>query len=362
MLVSDRIIHISHNDLDGYASQFAVSRAFYNVAYFNGNYHELDNLIAAALKQIKLEILANQAPKLLLITDVNLKAETCNHLQKQLQKLPIKVDLQLLDHHATGKDCAERFEWYHLDTRYCATRLTYQWLKPWLTKELDVYLDAFSDLVNVTDLWLQDDDRFNMANFMADIIFQKPLVIEEMQEAHRNYLFYCLFRIFAAYQNGDSLESIERNLYDFQLDFLQENHIDTSIVRDPNIGLENKYHALILDYLKSNKPNIITIDGYKVALFFRWNGTIFQHISSTYLKQNKHIDIAMRVGSNARLSLRTQQADINVGDLARRYFFGGGHPQAAGGMLKVKEISQLQGAIKLIEKATSIPVHKRNEA
>ena len=353
MQATDRLFHISHNDLDGYASQFAVSRVFYNVAFFNGNYHELDYLISVVMKQIKMEILAGKPPLMLLITDVNLDLKTAQNLHKQINKLPVKVQLQLIDHHATGRQCAQQFDWYHLDTQCCATRLTYQWLKPWLNNDTDNYLDELSDLVNVTDLWLQEDPRFCFANLMADMIFDKPLMILDMQNDQRDLFFYQIFRMFEDYQKGLSLQQIERSFYDYRLDFLTNSGVDSAIVADTNTSLEIKFHSLILLHLAKHKPATITIDEHRVALFFRWNGTIFQHVSNRYLDKNPHIDIAIRIGSNARLSIRTQRDNINVGDLSRKYFRGGGHPKAAGGTLNAREIPNLATAIKIIEKTIS---------
>lgn len=353
MQISDRIFHISHNDLDGYGSQFIVSRIFYNVAYFNSDYKDIDYTINQAIKQIKMEILAAKPPKLLLITDVNLTLESAESLNKKIKGLPVKVDLKLIDHHATGKDCVKKFDWYHVDTTCCAARLTYQWLKPWLNSENDSYLDALSTLVNVTDLWLTDDPQFNLANLMSDVIFDRPLMIKEMEEYHRNYLFQHICEIFEHIQKGNDLETIERDFYSIRLNYLRACGIDEAIIDDKNISLEGKYHLLILKYLQEAPPPIINIEGYKVAIFFRWLGVTFQHVSSRYLEQHRHIDIAMRVGSNARLSMRSRKDNIDLGVLSRKYFNGGGHPQAAGGTLKVRQLlnmkevsSQIQRAIK----------------
>ena len=352
MLATSRIIHISHNDLDGIGSQFMISRAFYNVHWFNCDYKDIEYTISQALKQIKMETLAGAPPTLFLITDINLTLETAIHLDKQVNSLPSPPKLLLIDHHATGKDCAEKFDWYQLDTSCCATRLVYQWLKPLLSEELQHYLDRLSALVNVTDLWQTQDPRFNKANLIADLMFADTNMTSDMHEHNRNYYFHLIEQCFKRIEEGKSVMQIEQDLYQIRLDFLLDAGLDKTLVNDENIGLEGKYNHLILDYISKNKLPQIQIEQYKVAIFFRWHGTTYQHVSSMYLDKNPHIDIAMRVGSNARLSIRSRKQNIDVGQLSRQYFNGGGHPQAAGGSLNVKEIKSVSKALQLIEEAT----------
>lgn len=348
-----RIIHISHNDLDGIGAQFLISRAFYNICWFNCDYKDVEYTISQALKQIKMETLAGSPPQLLLITDINLTMEIAVHLDKQINSLPSPPQLLLFDHHATGDDCAKKFPWYQLDTTCCATRLVYQWLKPLLSEPLDLVLDKLSSLVNVTDLWQTTDSRFNVANLLADLMFSNTHMIADMEEHNRNYYFHLIDQCFKRIDEGKSLMQIERDLYQIRLDFLSDVGIEKTIIEDENISLEGKYYYLILDYIRRhNPPPKITIEDYTVAVFFRWSGTTFQHVSSMYLEGNRHIDIAIRVGSNARISVRSRKKNIDVGKLCKRYFNGGGHPQAAGGSLNVREIKGLAKALSLIKQAT----------
>lgn len=349
---TDRIIHISHNDLDGIGSQFLISRAFYNVRWFNCDYKDIDYTLSQALKQVKMETLAGSPPKLFLITDINLTMEIAKNLEKQIRQLPSPPKLLLLDHHATGKDCARQFSWYQLDTTYCATRLVYQWLEPLLSEELDSTLDKLSSLINVTDLWQTKDPRFAKANLLADLMFSPSYMINEMEEATRNLHFHLIDQCFKRFDEGKSVIEVERDLYQIRLDYLSDAGLSSDIIADNNISLEGKYHYLILDYMQKNRPPQIHIEQYNVAIFFRWNGTTYQHVSSLYLDKNPHIDIAIRVGSNARLSIRSRKPSIDVGQLARRYFNGGGHPQAAGGTLNIREVKSLSKALSLLDQAT----------
>jgi hypothetical protein len=351
MLPTSRIIHISHNDLDGIAAQFVISRVFYNVSWFNCDYKDIEFTISHAIKQVKMETLAGSPPELFLITDINLTVEIAANLQKQINSLPSPPKLLLLDHHATGADCAKNFDWYHLDVSCCATRLTYQWVKSFVPEELGNYLDRLSALVNVTDLWQAEDARFAKANLIADLMFEKTQMIADMQEHNRNYFFHLIEQCFKRVEEGKSVMQIERDLYQIRLDYLLDAGVTESIVLDEGKTLEGKYHHLILDYITANKLPQVKIEGYRTALFYRWNGTIFQHVSSMYLEKNPHIDIAIRVGTNARLSIRSRNKKIDVGQLSRRYFNGGGHPQAAGGVLDVREIKSVAKAIQLIEQA-----------
>ena len=68
----NKIYHLSHNDLDGYSSQYAMSFTGENIMYFNTSYEDVGININLIIK----EILLNKKDKILfLITDVSLTEE-----------------------------------------------------------------------------------------------------------------------------------------------------------------------------------------------------------------------------------------------------------------------------------------------
>ena len=41
MKIYDKVFHLSHNDLDGYASQFAMTFSGEDITFFNSSYEEV---------------------------------------------------------------------------------------------------------------------------------------------------------------------------------------------------------------------------------------------------------------------------------------------------------------------------------
>ena len=76
----------------------------------------------------------------LLISDLNLTFEESKNLQHEIDKLNLSgfsIRLKLLDHHGTGQKCANKFDWYYLDTSRSATKIVYDYL---LTKTVAIVI------------------------------------------------------------------------------------------------------------------------------------------------------------------------------------------------------------------------------
>ena len=354
MQATERIFHLSHTDLDGYGSQFMVSQAFYNCAFFNCDYKAINPVINQIIKQIKLELLTQSKVSLLLITDLNLTMDQADWLQRTLDKIPGRPELLLLDHHATGVEVAKKHAWYQLDTSQCATRLSCDWVKQFLPDEATKQkLQNLSELVNVTDMWIKQHPSFNKANFLADIMFEKPWYPPEMTELGRYYRFHLIQKIFEAFQDNKNIAEVEHLMYQIKEDFLSENHLDQNIVEDTNIALDGKFYHLVLQRLFVQGLNFIKIDGMNTLVFYAWTGPLFQHISSMLFELKPEIDVAIRISSNGKLSFRSHSEKNNVSLLAQKYFNGGGHPCAAGGSVNITHIDSYDSAVKILTQYTS---------
>jgi oligoribonuclease NrnB/cAMP/cGMP phosphodiesterase (DHH superfamily) len=353
MQATERIYHLSHTDLDGYGAQYVVSKAFYNVAYFNSDYKDIDLTLATMLKQAKMESLTGRTLSLFLISDLNLTADQAKYLDKEIKKLPGDTQLLLLDHHATGAQTAEQYEWYRLETHQCATCITYDWVKQFLTAEhaeLDAYLQAFSQMVNVTDLWLQEHADFERANFLSSMIFERSHMIPEMDEVARFFKFHMIEAVFKRYQQGQSLREAEAALHEIKEDFLRTQHMRADLVENPDLMLASKYYHLVFNFIKEAPIRTLNIDGMRAGIFYDWNHAVFQHVTSMLFNETQRVDIAIRVASAGKISMRSNDAEKhNVGALSAKYFGGGGHPCAAGGTLKNKRINSELEAVKAIE-------------
>ena len=128
--MTQHIYHLSHIDLDGYGCQYLSTQCFDTVECYNANYGpEVSARLGEIVKKIEQDkfIQGNETERLILITDLNLTSKEGNWIEKEAIRIGAK--LQLLDHHATGANAAERFAWYKLDTSRCATLITYDWLQ-----------------------------------------------------------------------------------------------------------------------------------------------------------------------------------------------------------------------------------------
>ena len=351
MLATERIIHLSHTDLDGFGSQFMTAQAFYNCAFYNCDYNFIDQTLTQIVRQVKLECLTNKPVKLILITDLNLTMKQADWLTDALSKVKNAPKIQLLDHHITGKLVSEKYDWYHLDISVCATRLTWQWICQFLPNQTIIdRLDKLSSLINVTDMWIQGHTNFNTANLMADLIFEQPWYPPNMEELGRTYKFHLIERLFNGVEKGGSVMQLERSLYDIKLAFLKQQGLSESLLIDTDISLEHKFYHLVFQELSSVGIDTISIDNYTVAVFYAWTGNLFQHVSSMILHDSKNIDITLRVNSQGKLSLRAAHEKYKLGELSQKYFRGGGHPCAAGGKLPQSRVDSIDNAIKCLKK------------
>ena len=166
------IYHISHIDLDGYGCQI-VTEHYYgkgNVKFFNCNY---GNAIIYILENILQDIRKNKGNNTLIITDIDLSIEVAKLVDDKFYKN--NIDVILIDHHKTGAIVAEKYPWYNLNVKYCATKLTQMYFK------VDE-LEKFADYVNVQDLQFNSHPLFSQANFIGDIAYKGydfPYIIDE---------------------------------------------------------------------------------------------------------------------------------------------------------------------------------------
>ena len=120
-----KVFHLSHIDLDGYSCQLISKRCFEQINYYNSNYgKEIDQRLEQIIMDIERDI---HGENLILITDLNLTLSQAKKLVKMADESIKDIDILLLDHHKTGADCAKKYEWYHLDVKRCATKITYDY-------------------------------------------------------------------------------------------------------------------------------------------------------------------------------------------------------------------------------------------
>lgn len=372
------LFHLSHNDLDGYGAQYMTRAAGFRARYYNADYRD----VPVVLERIFADMAEVREPSLLLITDLNLTAEQADMVDSCIQGMgngevtasraaPArnglltpemaamlkqfiggtrpKPEVMLLDHHATGEDAAAKYAWYHLDTSRCASRLAFEAVAPYLDDAARALYAARADFIDVGDRWLKEDVRFHRSIFLIGLMMEDDQLAPPLDELKREYRFHLMDAFFRYMEEGASLEALERAVYDFRKDFLK-GRVDDGVYADSETPLKDKFHKLSALMLPEGSVPMLLIDGYRAGIFFSWPHDVFRGVVMELMENQGKMDMAIRVGSNGRMSLRSNNG-VDVGIIAGRYFEGGGHPGAAGGVLKDTRLKDVNQAIRAISQA-----------
>jgi len=319
--------HLSHNDTDGFGSQYIVSKLFENIKYFNSGYGEkIDENLKKILKKIKKK-------DMLLITDLNLTMKQAIFLDDKRKEKGFK--LLLIDHHGTGEKVAKRFDWYNLDTSKCATQLTYEYF---FEPNVDTLLLKYTaDIINAYDLYQEDNKFFNSGKSLNGVVMNhRKLFPEVFSSENREVMFHLIEKVSSSLYHTEGEVVISESIVPTVLrDFLSKKIINANSL---------PFDALKAEYLSSKiKEGIhfekFNIQGKTIEVFFD-TIDIFQELSQIRFK-DYNVDIAIHIGKKGQISLRSNSDKNRVDIWATEIFNGGGHPQASGGIMHKNGLDQL---------------------
>ncbi len=345
MKIYDKVFHLSHNDLDGYASQFAMTFSGEDITFFNSSYEEVGLNINLIIKKI----LSQKEKKILfLITDVSLNEEQVLKLNNfKRGNKNINLDIQLLDHHKSNQNLSEKNNWYFLDMEKCATLLTCEYVinNFKISKKAEDYLMFLGDFVDSHDRWLENHKYHTKSNFLSDCVYELEFP-DFLKEYKRDFIFSLINKIslyfketfFSKYIfDNKNIQNCEKYILNIYKNFLK-NKIPNSILEDKNLKINHKifYYFTILFEKLETKTYYLFMDGRFLSfkIFYNLNSTIFQYLSHYYLERNKNIDFCISVKSSGSLSFRSKDPKNDVSLIAKTYFDGGGHACASGGNFK----------------------------
>ena len=342
------VYHLSHTDLDGYASQYIAKHAFPSTVFRNANYGEevmeaFSELVAAANKK--------GGEAFFLITDLNLTKEEATEIERHLSEdLEAKHSgLLLLDHHVSGKEVADKTFWYRLDTTKCATSLTYETFKYLLPDYCTTELGRFSDVVESVDLWKTHHPDFSKAGLLSDLVMSVDLIPDNYPDLQREYRFHIMRMFSGALLKGLTTREIEERVYLFRSSYL-DGLIPECLYRDEDATIAQMYFQYIAQIMQSERLPEFRIGKLRGRMVFNFPGHVFQHASHIYLKSNPEVDYLVNIKKNGRMSFRSI-GQKDVASLAHRYFGGGGHRNAAGAALPVRRLMESRSeAIRLYHK------------
>jgi len=323
--MKQHIYHLSHIDLDGYGCQYLSQKCFTTIDCYNANYGpEVPARIAEIVKKIEQDkfIQGEEIERLILITDLNLSTKEAAWIEKEAVRIGAK--LQLLDHHATGLNAAERFAWYYLDTKRCATLITYEWLQKHYAFDKDNELASIVKAINAIDIWVSDDTLFEFGKVMLGMISgareigrilfpaeDRALKIS-MIEAAKNTL-----------HEEDAPIKLDDKLHQIKKTFFKQEKNDTK---------DNLVAYYVTNLLTTDKQRLtIEYKGHKGLLGYNvGNASI---IGNASMIANPDYDFYMDVNFRGNFSLRSNNK-LDVSAMAAHIGNGGGHVNASGGKIE----------------------------
>ncbi len=322
--MTDYLYHLSHIDLDGYGCQYLTTHCFKQIECYNANYGpevtaRLEEIVKR-IEQIKF-IQGNTKEHLILITDLNLTTKEANWIEKEAVRIGAK--LQLLDHHATGANAAERFAWYTLDTNRCATLITYDWLQRHYDFDPDNRYATIVKAINAIDIWQEHDPLFEYGKVMLGMI-------SGAREINR-ILFPDEDRAFKLSMIEAARERIEEIDAPILLDDELHQIKKAFFYKEKNNTKDNLVAYYVTDLLTQAKERLtIYYKGYKGILGYNVGNTSI--IGNTFLVNNPDYDFYMDVNFRGNFSLRSNNK-LDVSAMAAEIGNGGGHPNASGGKI-----------------------------
>ncbi|MGP1485016.1 MAG: DHH family phosphoesterase [Campylobacter sp.] len=308
-----KIYHLSHTDLDGYGAQIITDHYFKDIKFYNSNYgKEIDEKFNQILAQI------GDEKAIILITDLNLTLEQCEAFENALANKNVKIFL--LDHHASGAECASKFSWYFLDSSRCATKITHDFFAALYGK--DASLSHFSDVVNAVDIWLKDDENFEMGKVGLGLVANSKEINKVMfEELNTKYMFHLISKARAFFDAGNDYIGLDEAVFKFKKDFFMQDQNDT---------LSNLISVFVVKNLSENREKFsIKYNEFKGILTYNIGNTSV--IGNDFLVANPDFDFFIDVSSKKTLSFRAN-GKVDVSLMAKNLVGGGGHVNASGGM------------------------------
>lgn len=339
----DELIHISHTDLDGFSAQFLTKQLLdknivKHIEYFNMDYNDEKKCINEVISYI-----LNDKTKtyFVLITDIGLTVDGIKKLNNFLKgNKNIKIQLQLIDHHKSGKEFNDTVEWYYFNNDYCATKLLYlNCIEPLLGK--DINLAKFVDIVNAYDVWNQEENIIYFylgVNLSETIMNSIKYPIEFNIYYKRIHIMKYFEHILDFYNLNRNVKIIQENFYNIQNQILFELSNNNEYFLNSYISYEYKFHYYCALIYKETfqSSTLFKVDDYEFKLV-SLDSNLFQNMSHFLMddKDNK-CQMIINIKSDGKVSLRSVGKIYDVSKFAIKYFNGGGHFNAAGGGEKLE--------------------------
>jgi len=317
--MSYKIYHLSHTDLDGYGCQMVTNHFFKNIEFFNSNYgKEINERVNQIIQAIANSDIENN---LILITDLNLTIEQAKDLEGKVKTNQKDVKLLLLDHHKSGQDSANEYDWYYLDNTRSATKITYDFFSSIMGENKE--LSKLTDVINAVDIWLDDDKEFELGKVCLGLISSAREINRVMfSKENSDYMFGILRDIQPYFSKENPHIALDEAIHSIKKGYFKDGEDDT---------LSNLVSTYNVNMLSKNKEKMqIKYGTHKGILAYNIGNVSI--IGNDFLKANPDFDFFMDITSRKTISLRANNV-LDVSKMAARIGNGGGHPNASGGLL-----------------------------
>ena len=318
------IHHLSHIDLDGYSCQLVMKYTPYNITNYNANYGaEVKSKLDLILENIRK---ANE-PATIMITDLNLTADEARWLSNEVNKMnqsAKKIILTLLDHHGSGEESAKKHDWYFLDVDRCATKITYDYVKENFEFDEPTWMNKYVNVVNAVDLWKQEE----VENFEYGKVCMR--LVTETRELNRvmfavedsNYKLSLLLEATKLLDEDNAAILLDERIHAIKKDFFREDKDNT---------LDNLATKYVVGLLGSKRnTHTIYYKGYRGYLSYGVGNTSI--VGNGFLLAYPEYDFIVDVSYRGTMSLRANN-QVSVAQISKEWANGGGHPNAAGGII-----------------------------
>lgn len=320
------LYHLSHIDLDGYGCQYLTSRCFDAYSCYNANYGpEVKARLEEIVEMIENDRLLgdNAFSPLILITDLNLTAKEAGWIEKEAVRISAK--LQLLDHHASGAQAAERFAWYKLDTTQSATQITYRWLKQHYCFDPEDRMSMIVKAINAIDIWVDKDRLFEFGKVCLGMISGAKeinrILFPYEDRAFKFALLDAAQKIVS--EGANAPITLDDDLHKIKKEFFRQEMNDTK---------DNLVASFVTDLLTQDQDRLtITYLGKKGILGYNVGSSSV--IGNAFLVSNPEYDFYMDINYRGHFSLRSNNK-MDVSLMAAAIGNGGGHPNASGGKIE----------------------------
>lgn len=323
--MNPHVYHLSHIDLDGYGCQYLSEQCFNKIDCYNANYGpEVSARLGEIVTKIEQDkfLHGDDIERLILITDLNLTTKEGSWIEQEAVRIGAK--LQLLDHHATGANAAERFAWYKLDTTRCATLITYDWLQTHYDFDKENTLASIVQAINAIDIWVSDDALFEYGKVILGMISGAREIGRILFPAQdRAFKLFMIEEANKRVKEPDAPIRLDDDLHQIKKSFFRT---------DENNTKDNLVATYVTALLTTDRQRLtIEYKGHKGILAYNvGNASI---IGNASMVKNDDYDFYMDINFRGNFSLRSNNK-LDVSQMAAHIGNGGGHPNASGGKIE----------------------------